>query len=53
VHAEIIQVVADEARESYDESIVLELSSNASEEVAQNVETIAQALETLHRQGHL
>jgi adenylate kinase len=40
VFAEISQVVVDEARESYEESIVLELQSNAVDDVERNVASV-------------
>lgn len=40
--AEIMQVILDEAREAYDEEIVIELTSNTVEEMETNVERIAQ-----------
>lgn len=38
--SEIMEVLLQEARESYDEEIVIELSSNASDEMESNVERI-------------
>ncbi|KAI9818570.1 MAG: factor activating pos9 [Pycnora praestabilis] len=38
--AEIMQVLLEEARESYDEEIVVELSSDTSEDLEQNVDRI-------------
>lgn len=40
--AEIMQVILEEAREAYDEEIVIELTSNTVEEMESNVERIAQ-----------
>lgn len=39
--AEIMQVLLDEAQESYDANIVVELQSNSSEDLESNVERIA------------
>ncbi|KAJ2000194.1 factor activating pos9 [Coemansia thaxteri] len=41
VECEIMQVVADEARESYSSDIIMELSSNTVDEMEANVEKIA------------
>jgi len=38
--AEIMQVLLDEARESYDEDIVVELQSDSLEDIDSNVERI-------------
>lgn len=38
--AEIMQVLLDEARDAYDEEIVVELQSNNAEDVESNVERI-------------
>lgn len=38
--AEIMEVLLEEARESYDEEIVVELRSDTSEEVESNVERV-------------
>lgn len=38
--AEIMQVLLQEARDSYDEEIVVELTSNSSEEMESNVERV-------------
>ncbi|PQE16567.1 POS9-activating factor FAP7 protein [Rutstroemia sp. NJR-2017a BBW] len=38
--AEIMEVLLEEARESYDEEIVVELTSDTSEEMESNVERI-------------
>lgn len=38
--SEIMQVLLQEARDSYDEEIVVELTSNTSEEVDSNVERV-------------
>lgn len=43
--AEIMEVVLQEARESYDERIVVELQSNTADDVDNNVERIAQWVE--------
>ncbi|EPS37646.1 hypothetical protein H072_8664 [Dactylellina haptotyla CBS 200.50] len=40
IDAEIMQVILDEARDAYDEEIVIELQSNESEEIDSNVERI-------------
>ncbi|RPA83835.1 P-loop containing nucleoside triphosphate hydrolase protein [Ascobolus immersus RN42] len=40
--AEIMQVILDEARESYNENIVIELASNTVEDMESNVERISQ-----------
>jgi adenylate kinase len=40
VESEIMQVVADEARESYAEGIIIELESNSAEQVEANVATV-------------
>ena len=47
VHAEIMQVVLDDARESYDEEIILELSSCAVDDVERNAQTIEQRLRAM------
>ncbi len=41
IECEIFQVVLDEARESYNPEIVLELHSNSTDEMDSNLETIA------------
>lgn len=38
--SEIMQVLLDEARESYDEEIIVELRSDSSEEIESNIERI-------------
>ena len=38
--AEIMQVVLDEAREAYDEEIVVELQSDDAEQIEQNVQRV-------------
>ena len=38
--SEIMQVLLDEARESYDESIVVELKSESTEDVESNLERV-------------
>jgi hypothetical protein len=43
--AEIMQVILEEAREAYDEEIVIELRSDNAEEIEQNVERISQWVE--------
>lgn len=50
---EIMQVVLDEARESYDEEIIVELRSESTEEVESNIERIVQwyAAWTQSKQG--
>ncbi|KAK6541583.1 factor activating pos9 [Orbilia ellipsospora] len=40
IDAEIMQVILEEARDAYDEEIVIELQSNESEEIESNVERI-------------
>jgi adenylate kinase len=40
IDAEIMQVILDEARESYDEEIVIELQSDSVEEMESNVDRI-------------
>lgn len=45
IECEIMQVVLDEARESYDEGLVHELSSNTSEDLDSNVSRAAQWLD--------
>lgn len=50
--AEIMQVVLDEARESYDEEIVVELSSQSVDDIDSNVERILQWVETWKKQHH-
>lgn len=40
--SEIMQVILEEARESYNEQIVIELRSDDADEIEQNVERIAQ-----------
>ncbi len=42
MEAEIMQVVADEARDSYDESIIVELTSESSEELEENCQRIVE-----------
>ena len=44
--AEIMGVLADEAREGYDEAIVVELKSETVEDVDENCERILQWVET-------
>ena len=39
--SEIMQVLLEEAREAYDEEIVIELRSDSAEEIDRNVERIA------------
>lgn len=39
--AEIMQVILEEAKESYDEEIVVELQSNNTDEIDNNVERIS------------
>ena len=46
VEAEIMQVIADEARESYAEEIVVELQSNAVDDVEANVHRAVSWLQT-------
>lgn len=43
--AEIMQVLLDEARDSYDEGIVVELQSDSLEDIDSNVERIQQWIE--------
>lgn len=43
--AEIMQVLLDEARESYDEEIVVELQSDSLDDIDLNVERIQQWIE--------
>lgn len=45
VECEIMQVILDEARESYDINIVQELRSDQFEDLEQNVERVAQWVE--------
>lgn len=45
IDAEIMQVILEEARESYAEEIVVELSSNAADDVDTNCERIGQWIE--------
>jgi adenylate kinase len=40
--SEIMQVILDEAQESYDENIVIELRSDNADEIEANVERMAQ-----------
>ena len=40
MECEIFQTILDEAKESYDESIVLELTSNSLEEQADNAQKV-------------
>jgi hypothetical protein len=47
VQAEIMQVVLDDARESYDKDIILELPSCAVDDVERNAQTIEQRLRAL------
>lgn len=47
--AEIMQVVLDEAHESYDEEIVVELSSESVEDIDSNVERIVQWINSWKR----
>lgn len=44
--AEIMQVVLDEARESYDEEIIVELQSDSVDEIESNVDRISQWIES-------
>lgn len=44
--SEIMQVILEEARESYNEEIVIELQSNTTDEIDSNVERIAQWVES-------
>ena len=41
IQAEIMEVVAEEARASYDHSILLELVNNTPEQLEESIETIA------------
>ena len=43
--SEIMEVLLDEARSSYDEEIVVELQSNTAEDIEANVERIEEWLE--------
>lgn len=43
--AEIMQVILEEAKESYDEEIVVELQSNNTDEIDNNVERISSWLQ--------
>ncbi|ORX72149.1 P-loop containing nucleoside triphosphate hydrolase protein [Linderina pennispora] len=45
IESEIMQVVLDEARESYDEEIIMELPSNTVDEMEDNVEKITAFVE--------
>ncbi|KAI5806678.1 AAA domain-containing protein [Peziza echinospora] len=45
IDAEIMQVILEEARDSYDEEIVIELTSESTEDMDNNVERIAKWLE--------
>lgn len=45
IDSEIMEVLLQEARDSYDEEIVVELTSNTSEEMDANVDRIASWLE--------
>ena len=45
IDAEIMQVILEEARDSYDEEIVIELISESTEDMDNNVERIAKWLE--------
>jgi len=47
--AEIMQVLLEEAREAYDEEIVVELGSNEAEDVQGNVERIETWVENWRR----
>lgn len=47
--AEIMQVLLDEARESYKEEIVVELKSESTEDVEANLERVEQWIETWRR----
>ncbi|KAL5111528.1 Adenylate kinase isoenzyme 6 [Taenia crassiceps] len=49
IHCEIVQVVLDEARDSYDANIVHELKSDTLENLAQNIERIAAWIELWKR----
>ena len=44
--AEIMQILLEEAKEGYDEEIVVELYSEVAEDVEQNVERVEQWIET-------
>lgn len=46
MECEIMQVILEEARESYEHSKVLALPSNSVEDMEQNVETISQWLKS-------
>jgi adenylate kinase len=46
IECEIMQVVLDEAQESYDEAIVHELQSNTAEELESNLQRIASWLDS-------
>ncbi len=46
VEAEIMQVVLDEARESYDEQIIVELPSNTVADMESNVERVVSWIQT-------
>ncbi|KAF3925743.1 hypothetical protein ABW20_dc0100229 [Dactylellina cionopaga] len=45
IDAEIMQVILDEARDAYDEEIVIELSSNENDDIESNVERITMWVE--------
>lgn len=47
--AEIMQVILEEAKESYDEEIVVELQSNNTDEIDSNIERISSWLEQWSR----
>ena len=49
VQAEIFQVVLDEARESYDEDIIVELQSNTIQDMEENVNTIAEIIKKIKK----
>ena len=48
IECEIMQVVADEARESYDESIVFELENNSIDDMNKNLEHIVQLINKIN-----
>ena len=52
MEAEIMQVILDEARESYQEEIVVELPSNTIADLESNVERAASWLQSLPRALH-
>jgi broad-specificity NMP kinase len=49
VECEIMQVVLDEANESYQSDVVLELPSNSVDEMEQNIEKIVAKLQQLKK----